>query len=97
MLLTLRNLAQRIWRGAWTPTHSRPHGARWWHYIDYWGWRGQDIVGALFIFAGPPWLGFVIYEKYSANPKATGVLIGLMCFLWILLVFFAYCKGRPTE
>ncbi len=97
MLLAIRDVVRRIWRGAWKPTYSPPRGKRWWHYVDYIGWRSQDIVGALYIFVGPPWIGFALYERYSINPNATIAFVGLMGALWLLLVVSAYDKGRPPE
>ena len=97
MLLTVWNVARRVWRGAWKPTYSLRRERRWWHYIDYWGWRSQDIVGALYIFIAPLWIGFFIYEKYSTNPKATVALMAFMSSLWLVLVVLAYYKGRSQN
>jgi len=97
MLSAIGNVMHRIWRGAWKPTYAPPREGRWWRYIDYVGWRAQDIVGALYVFVGPPWIGFLVYEKYASNPKATIALTAIMGALWLLLVALAYSKGREPN
>lgn len=97
MLSAIRNVVLRIWRGAWKPTYVLPVRRRWWHYIDYIGWRSQDIVAALYIFVGFPWIAFFVYEKYSTHPQATVGVAALMSALWFLLIVLAYYKGRPPN
>jgi hypothetical protein len=87
------NVLRRVWRGAWRPTWPLPQGRRWWHHIDYWPRRLRDLFGGLFIFFGPPWLGFLIYERYNANPKAMLALIGIIGVIWLSLVLLAYHAG----
>jgi hypothetical protein len=96
MLSTVWKVVHRIWRGAWQPTYLLPREGRWWRYVDYFGWRAQDIVGALYIFVGPPWIVFMIYEKFTSHPKPAMVLTAIMGTLWLILVALAYRKGRKT-
>jgi hypothetical protein len=53
----------------------------------------RDLFGGLFIFIGPPWLAFLVYEKYSANPKATLVVVGTVGVIWLGLAYLAYLAG----
>lgn len=97
MLIKIWNVLRRIWWGAWQPTKAYPQNGRWWHYLDYWGTRSRDIIGALYIFVGPPWIGFFIYEHYSVNPKATVAAMAIPAVLWLVLVGLAYGAGRSRR
>jgi hypothetical protein len=57
-------------------------------HLDYLPRRLQDIVRAVFIFLGPIWTRFIIYEKYPINPKAVLDVAGIFSALWMLLVVF---------
>lgn len=97
MLVEIWNVLRRIWWGAWQPTKAYPQNGRWWHYLDYWGTRSRDIIGALYIFFGPLWIGFFIYERFSVNPKGTLAAMAIPAALWLVLVGLAYGSARSRS
>lgn len=94
MPVKIWNVLRRICWGSWQPTKVYPQNGRWWHYLDYWGTRFGDILGALYIFFGPPWIGFFMYERYSAS---TLVVMAIPAVLWLVLVGLAYGTGRSRS
>ncbi len=88
---------RRVWRGACRPAWPLPADRRWYHHVEYWPRRFKEIVGALFIVAGPPWIAFLVYVMYAKNPGATLALAANMSALWLFLVVVAYYAGRDRS
>jgi hypothetical protein len=60
-------------------------------------WRLKEVLGALFIFTGPLWIGFYACLQYSRNPKDTLTGAGIYLGAWLLVTVLAYCAGRDDE
>ena len=97
MLSKLLIVGRDVWRGMWQPLYPLTPSKRWWHYIEYWSFRMRDCIAALLIFLFPAGIGFLGYERYSANPKGTVAVVGLLGAIWICSVLLAYYRGRSLS
>ena len=97
MLSKLRIVGRDLWRGMWQPLYPLNPKRRWWHYIEYWSFRMRDMIVALLLFLFPPGIGFLVYERYSTNPRGIVGVAALLSAIWICSVFLAYYRGRSLS
>jgi hypothetical protein len=97
MLSKLRIIGRDVWRGLWQPLYPLNPNRRWWHYIEYWSFRLRDVIVAILIFLFPVGIGFLIYERYSANPRGIVAVVALVGGIWTCSLLLAYYRGRSLS
>lgn len=97
MFRQVREMARRVWRGAWKPAFRLPPEPKWYHYVDYWLRRPRDIMAGVLLFLMPPAAAFFIHEKYSSNPKGVLIFAAVVGVIWSLCAIVAYVAGKSED
>lgn len=97
MLLKVLDIVLNVLRGVWRPLYRLDSRRQWWHYLEYWSHRVQDIAAAFCVVLFPFGIGFLIYDRYAINPTGTVAFTALLAILWLCVVALSYARGRAVD
>ncbi len=88
------DIIRNVLRGVWRPLYPLDSRRRWWHYLEYWSHRVQDIAAALCVVLFPFGIGFLVFDRYAINPTGTVAFAAILAILWLCFVALSYSRGR---